>query len=125
MPTLTLNFAQKINVSAQVGDIVYFTPVTANFESSGETVSTTLHQIGTCDSIAAIRLSMTVDYVAGTPTPGTAPFDNNNFILFSKDKSVNPSGLIGYYASVKFKNSDKTKVSELFSIGSQIFESSK
>ena len=125
MPTLTLNFTQVINDSVQVGDKVYFTPVTSDYLSSGFDTNGTLYEIGPCASITTTRLTMTVTYVTGDPTPGTAPYDGTNFILFSKDKASNPSGLIGYYAEVQFKNSDKTKISELFSIGSEIFESSK
>ena len=45
-------------------------------------------------------------------------------ISFAKDKTVNTSSLLGYYASVKFVNNSQEKI-ELFSIGSEIQESSK
>jgi hypothetical protein len=47
-----------------------------------------------------------------------------DFIFFAKDKQVNISGLLGYYASVNFVN-NSTKKAELFAIGSEISESSK
>ena len=46
------------------------------------------------------------------------------FISFAKDKRINTSSLLGYYASVKFVNDSTDKI-ELFSIGSNISESSK
>ena len=49
---------------------------------------------------------------------------NGAFIMFSKDNKVNLSSILGYYASVKFVN-DSQEEGELFSVASDIFESSK
>ena len=56
-------------------------------------------------------------------TTGQIP-TTSHFIFFSKDKIVNPSGVIGYFAEVCFKN-DSTIESELFAINADVFESSK
>jgi hypothetical protein len=48
----------------------------------------------------------------------------SSFILFSKDNSVNASSLLGYYASVKFKN-NSTIEAEMFAAACEIDESSK
>ena len=53
----------------------------------------------------------------------TGPY-NGDFIFFSKNKTINTSSLLGYYANVKFENNSTNKV-ELFSIGSEVSESSK
>ena len=60
------------------------------------------------------------------PNQGITPPDNNNnpYYFFVKDTSVNTSGLLGYYAEVKLSNNSTSKA-ELFSIGTEIFESSK
>jgi len=50
--------------------------------------------------------------------------DPDNFIMFSKDNKVNKNSLVGYYAEVKLENNSSSKA-ELFSIGSEITESSK
>jgi hypothetical protein len=39
--------------------------------------------------------------------------------MFSKNKSANTSGLLGYYIDVKFSNNSKQKA-ELFVVGSDI-----
>jgi hypothetical protein len=124
MPTLTLTFTQEIQVSVQAhtngidGDVILFcTPTTSGGFSSAAQSDVIL--LGTCLTIAADRLSMTVDYDAGTPLPTT-----NSFILFSKDKYSNPSGLLGYYAKVCFRNNSRAEA-ELFGINADIFESSK
>ena len=48
----------------------------------------------------------------------------NDYVLFSKNQAVNTSSLLGYYADVKLENNSKRKV-EIFSLGSEITESSK
>ena len=50
--------------------------------------------------------------------------DVNSFITFLKDAKVNKKSVKGYYAEVKFVNNSNEKA-ELFSIGSEISESSK
>ena len=49
---------------------------------------------------------------------------NPDYIMFEKDKQVNSSSLIGYYANVKLINDSKGDV-KLFSLGSEVSESSK
>ena len=48
----------------------------------------------------------------------------NDYFYFTKDRSVDSSGVLGYYAEVKMKDTSTTK-SELYSVSSEIFESSK
>ena len=122
MPTLTLTFAKPINASVQAsstdGDmILYCNPTTSgNFSSAAQS---DVILLGKWLTIASNRLSMTVDYDANTAVPTT-----DSFILFSKDKYSNPSGLLGYFAKTCFRNTSKTEA-ELFAINADIFESSK
>lgn len=119
MATATLTFAKPINSSAQVGDIVFksTTTTSGNFTSSSQSDVVFL---GACLTISADRLTMTVDYDATIATPP----EETDYIFFSKDKYSNPSGLLGYYAKVCFRNNSKTEA-ELFAISADIFESSK
>ena len=48
----------------------------------------------------------------------------NTMVKLAKDKKVNSSSLVGYYADVKFVNNTSRKA-ELFSVGSEISESSR
>ncbi len=48
----------------------------------------------------------------------------NDYFYFTKDRSVDSSGVLGYYAEVKMQDTSTTK-SELYSVSSEIFESSK
>ena len=126
MPTVTLTFANKINESAQVGDTAYYVTTssqggfTTSLNNSTPTTENVYVTIGTIKSIAAGRLSM----VCNTSlTTGQIP-TTSHFIFFSKDNIANMTTALGYYAEVKLKNNSTTEA-ELFSIGCDVFESSK
>ena len=54
---------------------------------------------------------------------GTLP-SAQDYIMFAKNHAVNTSGLLGYYAETTFRNNSTDKA-ELFSVNSEITESSK
>ena len=64
-----------------------------------------------------------VNNVVTIDNSGTAP-NPKDYIMFVKNQAVNTSSLLGYYADVKFENNAMEKV-EMFSVGSEIAESSK
>ena len=126
MATVTLTFANKINESAQVGDTAYYVTTssqggfTTSLNVSTPTTENVYVNIGTIKSIAAGRLSM----VCNTSlTTGQIP-TTSHFIFFSKDNIANMTTTLGYYAEVTLKNNSTTEA-ELFSIGCDVFESSK
>ena len=125
MPTnlqvLTITFNNNLNESLQVGDIAYYSPLSTVAGSGFNTVTTgNITKIGNVTDIDkfAKQVSIMVDIDAVT-TPSVG-----DYIMFEKDKRVNSSSLIGYYADVNFVNYSTEKV-ELFSIGSDFFESSQ
>ena len=65
-----------------------------------------------------------VTTIPASSTTNTVCDDNPSFIMFSKDNKANLSSILGYYASVTFKN-DSTDKAELFNVGTDVFESSK
>ena len=112
MPAV-LTFTQPLNVSLQVGDTAYYVPTST---SGGFSVnSSNIVEIGVVTNITG--LVVTIGTQLNNPPNGA-------YILFSKDNKANLSSALGYYAEVKFKNSS-TITSELFSVGMEIFESSK
>ena len=124
MTTITLSF-DGMNVSAQVGDIAYYSFNPNNIggfthSTLGETKK--LGEIIGGDSantpIDGNSITVSYDETIVSPPPTGA------FISFAKEKKVNTSSLLGYYADVKLVNNSKKKA-ELFSIGSEITESSK
>jgi hypothetical protein len=108
MDSITLTFPKPLNVSVQIGDTAYYTN-----DLNGETIV----QIGEVTSVSTYSINCNI--AASTPRP-----TNTSFILFSKTNAANISGLTGYFAEAVFKNNSTEKI-ELFSIGSEIFESSK
>mgnify|MGYP001595844333 FL=1 len=113
MPTINLQFSNTINVSAQVGDIVYFTPVTINGVHNTAGVIIELGNI-----LKIVGNVIVVFYPGGqTPNPG-------EFIMFAKDRSVNMSSLLGYYAKFRIRNNSQDEA-EMYSIAVDTTESSK
>jgi len=117
----TLNF-NTINISAQIGDIIYYTPVSplGGFDQGALTNTIMLGPILNITTLPNGTIDILVEFdnsITSLPTIG-------DFISFAKNKSVNTSSLLGYYASVNFVNDSTGKI-ELFSVGSEISESSK
>ena len=103
--TLTITFNNPINVSVQVGDMVYYL-------NSGTVV-----ELVKLLTISGKTITCEIDQNQANPS-------NNSFILFSKDNRKNLTSITGYYAEVEMKN-DSQEYAEIFTVGSEIFESSK
>ena len=120
MATATLKFT-KINASLQIGDNVFYTTpiVRGSYTTSDSFGSKWL------GNVSAITLGVPnqVQVTIQEEVPVANPADNDYF-YFTKNKDVNNSGLLGYYSEVQMTNSSTDKA-ELFSIGTEIFESSK
>jgi hypothetical protein len=119
MGVITLTFTAQLNESLQIGDTVYYTPIStvgsgANAFSTGGTIV----EIGTVVTIPS-RFVLTCNIDDNTARPGS-----NDFILFSKDNQANMASMLGYYAEVKLSN-NSTDHAELFAVGSEFSESSK
>ena len=133
MAEYNIRFSNKINKSLQVNDYVYAI-------SSGDTVSAT-------DLVGRVSEVRNANFTADTEeliqdANGVNPGEENyietkqaitgaikvpsagDFIMFRKDNRVNNCSLKGYYAEVTLTNTDASK-KELFSLGSEITESSK
>ena len=109
---ITLLFPFALNVSAQIGDVLYYT------NDGGDTII----EIGAIASIAVAANGNTT-ITAQIPVNVDPPI-NSSYIFFAKESRANTSNLKGYYAEVQFRN-DSTSEVELFSVGSEVFQSSK
>ena len=119
MPLINIHLSfDHINVSAQVGDIVYYSDGGALIGGFDSTALSNTHLLGEIVGITANSITVQYDDAIATPPSVGA------YISFAKDKRVNTTSLVGYYASVNFLNNSNKKV-ELFSVGSEISESSK
>ena len=115
---LTLKFDNPINTSVQAGDTIYYTPTQLRGGFSTSNLGGVI-AFGVIIAVYPLTYDITVMY-EGNVTPPLA----NDYIMFGKNKAVNSSSLIGNYAEVTFLNNSKQEA-ELFSIGSEVSESSK
>ena len=114
---------KNLNTSLQVGDAVYVTPVTnlLNDDSkSGSDIS--VNQL--VGILRQIDNTANNDYDLYIDDDGySATINPEDFIMFSKyDQS--DGDIKGYYMEVQFVNNSTDKA-ELFSVGSEVTESSK
>jgi hypothetical protein len=119
---MQINLTSQIaNISLQIGDQAYFIPNDNISNDNGQTSSTdTPLLLGTISGIGS-------DYIVLDSTtygPYYADLQQNDFIMFSKNKIVNNTSMLGYYAEVKLKNSSTAKA-ELFALSSEVAISSK
>jgi len=126
MATTNLEFT-KLNASLQVGDYVFSSSTQVNGAYSVQGVSSFINgdiQLGRVKSITDpvnnTGYVVEVELNDANVLPSTA-----DYFYFVKDSRVNKSGVKGYYAEVKFENTDNAKKSELFAISTEITESSK
>jgi len=135
MPTLTLTFTEALNVSCQVGDFAYFinpssTKYTSNNFNSGipdiavKENDNNVEYIGVIKTINNPTTTSPTIIIDDVSLSTNYNGDNTQFIFFAKDNKANLSSLLGYYADIKFKNDSKTEA-ELFTVGTDVFESSK
>ena len=107
MDSITLNFIKEIQDSVQVGDVAYYTN-----DVNGENIV----KIGYITSLTSD--SITCDIDSSTPRP-----NYTSFVLFAKNNAANTNALKGYYLQTKFVNKSTDRI-ELFSVGTEVFESS-
>ena len=120
MPTITLAFTNAINTSVQIGDTAYYTLAPSTVGGFQTSTQGNIVEIGSVTSIN----NTTNTIVCDTTLPYADRPTTSSFILFSKDNKVNLSTVLGYYGELKLKN-DSTIKSELFSVGTDMFISSK
>ena len=114
MATITLA-NQTLNESLSIGDIVYHAPITTanGFDQLGTTIKIgDVTGINRSTSVVTVTTSLSGVNLIG------------NFLFFSKNNAVETSGLKGYYATVKMKNTS-VHASELYAVNSEVAESSK
>ena len=122
LPSITISFPNPINVSVQVGDIAYYLSSTIDLGTHTHSNYNDIIKIGRIIQVNRIGNSIRCNW---NPIPSTALFPPiGAFIMFSKDNKANLSSLLGYYAEVQFVNNSSDEA-ELFSVGADVFISSK
>ena len=114
----SLTFSGELNFSLQVGDSISYVDAGNNIVELG-IVTKLLPNGDNTSSPPTPPNSIIISY-----DPAITPPSVNDYIMFSKNKEVNTSSIKGYYAEVEFVNNSTDDVT-LFSIGSEVSESSK
>jgi hypothetical protein len=131
MITLSLTLPNYLNVSLQVGDMIYARdtlqlPNPINLQGGQTGVDTdATHLVGVLRQINSLGNDLWTLEVDETAVPGGNPYTPlaGDFLMFSKyDQSA--GDLIGYYAKVSFANNSREHA-EIFSVGSEIIINSK
>ena len=122
MPIATLTFSSPINSSAQVGDIVYYTSTSS--APGSNILQATTSGVTKFGPITDIRPGSSPEIDVVYDINLVSPPTGGEYIMFEKDKKVNSSSLIGYYANVELENTSDKPI-EMFSIGSEVSENSK
>ena len=115
MPLTTLTFPNDINVSVQVGDIIYYAP--ADTVNMHDELAGSITEFGTVNSINGNNIEV-------LHFPIVQPPEVTDFIMFAKNRSVNMSSLLGYFAQFRISNNSTSK-SEMYSLSVGVTESSK
>ena len=122
MPNITVTFSFDLNESVQLGDTLHYVNPTNDTLKGGDVIPFNN------DGIIEVGEITTVNYATNTIVAdiqnSTALPTGTSFFLFSKDNRANMASLLGYYAEIEFTN-NSTEKAELYSAGSEIFESSK
>ena len=127
MLVTTLTNINNLNTSLQVGDMIYVTSTTGNLFNSSNQSS------GNIDASNRVGILRKIEQDPNVPTTYMLWIDNSppygatvvagQFIMFSK-YNQSDDDIKGYYMEVKLVNDSRHKA-ELFSLGSEVTESSK
>ena len=123
MPNIVIHFGNPLNeaVQADSKDIAYYADTSQTTFGNGSTVqfADNVIKLGPIVDVSYINNTITVDLANSTVLPST-----NDFIFFAKDNRANMTSLLGYYNEVEMTNNSTSKA-ELYSVGTEIVESSK
>ena len=119
MQHLSIPF-NSLNVSVQVGDLIFYTSTSASGKGFGFS-NAQKKLFGTVIQIVGNSLVVEYDNINNPHSPPST----GDYIIFAKDQVVNKSGLKGYYLGATFVSSSKEEQSELYSVGTEVSQSSK
>tara|TARA_R100001463_G_scaffold80836_1_gene135294 strand:- start:316 stop:645 length:330 start_codon:yes stop_codon:yes gene_type:complete len=109
MANILLTFSNDLPATVTVGDIAWY------FDRSEDTEI----EMGPILSITSNPVGIIVNAAVGVQPP-----EHGDFVFYTKNPIGSVGSLKGYFAEAQFIN-NSTKYAELFSVGAEIFESSK
>ncbi len=110
---IQINFSNETPIGLDLHDIIWYSDASTGTEVRMGPVSTIYNNEGTNTHYIIVNAAI------GVPPPAT-----DDFVYYKKNSIGYVSSLKGYFAEAQFVNTE-TKYAELFSVGAEIFESSK
>ena len=126
MILIELTNIKNLNTSIQIGDAIYVTPSSLLLNNSNRRAGSTLNaddMVGFLRKIDNIGNNYTLHVDDTGYSAVVLGLPNPSFIMFSK-YNQSDDDIKGYYMEVEFVNNSKEKA-ELFSVSSEVTESSK
>ena len=114
---ITVTFSEALNVSLAIGDTVHYSTVSLG---GGYSLSNNFTRLGEVVGIEGKKVLVKDDTTLSPPVINLS----GTYFMFTKPNKVNLTNLTGYFAEIKFVNED-TEKAELFTVGSEVVESSK
>ena len=130
MPQIDLTFPSEepLNVSIQVTDIIYVTPLVDGQAGKNHVTNVVTSPVpwGQVVDVNFGTNTITVQTTGYAPGlfEGPSNIVGTHYIFFMKDKRANISGMLGYYAEVEYRNYSKLPA-EIFATSTEFVESSK
>ena len=125
MPIRQLTLQNELNVSLQKGDTIYYCDTynaQAGKNHPNSTINTKTKKLGKVTNVD--RATLVVDVQVPIPNMPNNLNLNNKYLLFSKDRRGNYSGVIGYFMEVEYRNYSTLK-SEIFATAVSYTDSSR
>tara|TARA_B100000902_G_scaffold380249_1_gene415450 strand:- start:546 stop:950 length:405 start_codon:yes stop_codon:yes gene_type:complete len=134
MANITLNFGVgTLNISVQVGDTLWLAPLSGRNQHGTNNPSLKAEKMTKLGVVAPGGVNRLLGRVTYIPEPGSPQTDaeldemintDDSYFFFAKDQRANTSGILGYYASIEYKNYTK-RSAEIFAVGTNYAPSSK
>lgn len=126
MANLSLYFGNNINISAQVGDTAYYSPISSKAEFNVADNNVKMGRILSISKVANDASEYAGDWkiICSIPPGVEYPNVTSDFVFFTKDNVVNSAQALGYYSEVKFINNSNENF-ELYAVAFEAIESSK
>ena len=125
MPTRILSLQSSINISLQKGDTIYYCRThnaQAGKNHPNSNLNTKTKKLGKVTHVNRNNDTIDVEVLASN-MPGNLDL-SNKYLLFSKDRRGNYSGIIGYFMEVEYRNYSTLK-SEIFATAVGYTDSSR
>ncbi len=121
---IQINFANHTPIGLDLHDIIWYSDASTGEEVEMGPVTTIVNNEDTSTYYIIVNAGTGVSAHTTNAAYGVAAPTTDDFVYYKKNPIGYVSSLKGYFAEAQFVNTD-IKYAELFSVGTEVFESSK